>query len=103
MLLGGKERDARLVRQADDRLFTVLGDKRGEVLGVALACSGSEARPRQKALECGAELRQRRNDLERSGHQQLSHRMRSLRAGNWARTSSIPRWRLCRCSAGYRT
>src|SRR5207244_2858226 len=51
------------MRQASDRLLAVLGDKRGEVLSIALTCSGSEARARQEALQCGVEVWQRWDDL----------------------------------------
>ena len=63
VFLCGEEYGGCLMRQASDRLLAVLGDKRGEVLSVALTCSGSEARARQEALQCGVEVRQRWNDL----------------------------------------
>jgi len=59
VLLSGKKDRRCLVRQAGDWLFAVLGYQRGKVVGVALACPGGEARPRQEALQCGVEVWQR--------------------------------------------
>src|SRR6266571_4507925 len=59
VFLCGEEYGSCLMRQASDRLLAVLGDKRGEVLSIALTCSGSEARARQETLQCGVEVWQR--------------------------------------------
>ena len=57
VLLSSEEGRSGRVGQRGDRLCADLRQQRGEVLGIALARAGREARAGQEALHCGAEAR----------------------------------------------